>query len=97
MSEQTIDFDDLSGHELNRMIARELGIKSCLFPCYAENIEVAWELDGDGWLWRTIETPYGVEVFNQFASAYVLFADFPTKAIAYATARCRAWLKAKHD
>ena len=65
-------------------------------PDWPTDIAAAWELDGDGWLWRTIETPYGVEVFNQFASAYVLFADFPTKSAAYAIARCRTWLKAKY-
>ena len=104
-----IDIDTLNGHELNRMIAHELGIKSCLFPCYAENIEVAWELDGEGWQWRHTEIYLGEDdttaigswiklpEANRWIFSIVSLSDFPTKAAAYATARCRAWLKAKHD
>ena len=99
-----IDIDNLNGDELKIAIAIELGYTPNNWPPYSlgdlpdwpTKIAAAWGLDGDDWLWRTIETPYGVEVFNQFASAYVLFADFSTKVTAYATARCRAWLKAKY-
>ena len=68
------------------------------------DIGQAWELDGEGWLWEfdeeyerhgnllTANVWKGGDVLS---SALVRFADFPTKAHAYATARCRAYLKAK--
>ena len=67
------------------------------------NIAQAWELDGEGWSWGTHGGIVGLDVvvgwrlrggFRSYTS-WVLWADFPTKANAYATARCRAFLKAK--
>jgi hypothetical protein len=72
------------------------------------NIAQAWELDGEGWYWEYIEfhsgysngPTTGLAVYvrdrngGQIAGAGVELADFPTKAHAYATARCRAYLKA---
>ena len=76
-----------------------------------EQISLAWELDGEGWLWSYYEEIASewaeggghpivltAEVEGASASSIyssVLLADFPTKAQAYATARCRAFLKAK--
>jgi len=72
------------------------------------NIAQAWELDGEGWQWESIEFHSGfrnghttgllMEVRHLFkpgriARTSVEFADFPTKAQAYATARCRAYLE----
>ena len=65
-------------------------------------LEQAWELDGEGWKWRFLERSEYLVVSIEGASgrhsiyqADVTWADFPTKAQAYATARCRAYLKAK--
>ena len=74
---------------------------------YSTNIAAAWELDGEGWEWETYEDRFGLVIrvqhynyavyqdFFQRQSAFVKWADFHTKAEAYATARCRAWLKAR--
>lgn len=72
-------------------------------PRYSTNIAAAWELDGEGWMWEFEEiiTParsyLDVIVYTErgWFGAEVLFADHPTKAEAYATGRCLAWLKAK--
>ena len=67
------------------------------------SMDQAWELDGEGWLWSTygylsdLEAVVGWRTRGGFRSytSRVLWADFPTKQAAYATARCRAFLKAK--
>jgi len=66
------------------------------------DVAQVWELEGDGWLWESSENMNGlvvrVRVPNTHRWAYgawVDWADFPNKANAYATARCRAFLKAK--
>jgi hypothetical protein len=75
------------------------------------DIAQAFELDGKGWYWESIEfhsgysngPTTGLVVYvrdrnvRQIAGAGVELADFPTKAQAYATARCRAYLKATDD
>jgi len=65
------------------------------------NIAQAWELDGEGWEWRFLERSEYLVVSIEGASGRhsiyqvdVVWADFPTKANAYATARCLAYLKA---
>lgn len=61
----------------------------------------AWELDSEGWLWdfreRQAYLMANVRHNDPWFDRYVGvdWADFPTKAQAYATARCRAFLKAK--
>jgi len=74
-------------------------------PHYSTDIAAAWELDGDGWEWSFDETEWrdtlDVTLFyNQSKGNHievrVKFYDFPTKAAAYATARCRAALKAEY-
>ena len=72
---------------------------------YAWKIADAWELDGDGWRWYFEESnTLRGELLRVWCRPdhrresdmiEVFFADFPTKAAAYATARCRAWLKAQ--
>jgi len=68
------------------------------------NIEQAWELDGEGWRWEFAERALYLMVtvksddrdgvyFKRYTG--VDWYDFPTKSAAYATARCRAFLKAK--
>lgn len=70
----------------------------------SRNIAQAMELDGEGWLWEFAERASYLMVavksdnrdsvyFKRYTG--VDWADFPTKAQAYATARCRAFLKAK--
>lgn len=68
-------------------------------------IEQAWELDDDNWYWRFEDYPDAVLATIQckredgyiyfLTEAWADFADHGTKAAAYATARCRAYLKAK--
>ena len=68
------------------------------------DIAQAWELDGDGWVWYLAEASATLYVqidkpgprWKRWSAA-VRWDDFPTKAHAYATARCRAYLKAKED
>jgi hypothetical protein len=71
---------------------------------YAWKIADAWTLDGDGWRWFQDETtdgkmivyceiPFGKSVMLK--RSVVSITDFPTKAAAYAVARCRVWLKAQ--
>ena len=70
----------------------------------------ALELGGDEWLWESIEFHSGfrngpttgllTEVRHRLGSGRlarvsVAYADFPTKEVAYATARCWVFLKAK--
>ena len=78
-------------------------------PDWPTDIAAAWELDGEGWQWRHTEIYLGEDdttaigswiklpEANHWIFSIVSLSDFPTKAAAYATARCRAWLKAKHD
>ena len=76
------------------------------------DIAQAWELDGEGWYWSDSETGLGdryrvnarvvMRCPNEDGTrdrfeASALFADHDTKAAAYATARCRAFLKAKAE
>jgi len=73
-------------------------------PHYSVDISAAWELDGEGWRWEFEEHYKIVESPLVWARCFMpedvytgeaRFSDFPTKASAYAVARCRAWLKAK--
>jgi len=64
------------------------------------DIAQAWELDGEGWWWSFTEYADTLQALVladnlRHANASVKWVDFPTKARAYATARCRAYLKAK--
>ena len=66
------------------------------------NIAQAGELDGEGWLWDFRDHFSGLYLDaivshkgHIVGMARVVCADFSTKATAYATARCRAFLKAK--
>ena len=76
------------------------------YPPYSRDIAQAWELDGEGWFWKFVEqrisvTEWQLEVtlclgaFRGCVYVEVPLSDFPTTAHAYATARCRAYLKAK--
>lgn len=65
------------------------------------NIALAWELDGDEWYWKSEEFPHGLYVSVEtgpdpcsWESTWVKWDDFSTKIHAYATARCRTFLKA---
>lgn len=70
-------------------------------PHYSTDIAAAWELDGEGWRWQTAEFFDSLAMWvyvPQAEDAFVTrinFADFPTKAAAYAVAHCRCWLKAQ--
>ena len=63
------------------------------------NIAQAWELDGERLFWRFGEHWWGLRTILETPDTHCRFSldwcDFPTKAVAYATARCRAFLKAK--
>ena len=70
---------------------------------HSTNIAAAWELDGEGWQWVFDEIEDAVNtdgldvlVWNGkgWHSVHVAWKDFPSKAEAYATGRCLAWLKA---
>ena len=73
-------------------------------PHYSTDIAAAWELDGEGWRWEFEEniypTPVGsfldVTVWTDHGwfSIDMPFADYPTKAEAYATGRCEVFLLA---
>ena len=102
------EIDQLTGRELDAVVRIELmkcgrAAADDHFVSYPERIAAAWELDGEGWCWDFTESPWSlmatINFENSIASTYVdavvKFADFPTKAAAYATARCRVWLKAK--
>ena len=78
------------------------GIPNLYIPHYSENISAAWELDGDEWEWDFSEHPDELIAYvhddksdPMRTSARVKLSDFLTKAEAYATARCRAWLRAR--
>jgi hypothetical protein len=103
--------DEIANHDLiePRTIAR-LEMWDEGVPAYSANIADAWELDSEGWTWTTCEFidsyfDYGdklepwLAITAWFSSktemTLVKFSDFPTKAAAYAVARCRAWLKAR--
>jgi hypothetical protein len=72
-----------------------------------QRIEQAWELGGEGWLWRTQERyreptlrviawnpkVLGDDAWGWFGAS-VSLADFESRAHAHATAICRAYLKA---
>ena len=64
------------------------------------NIAQAWELDGEGWYWVFFEYRNSLKAnvetkTGQQYTAYADYDDLSTKAHAYATARCRAYLLAK--
>jgi len=65
------------------------------------NIAQAWQLDGERWIWRFYEHWWGLEIVVETPSNYVRASadwnDFSSKARAYATVRCRAFLKAKTE
>lgn len=73
---------------------------------YSSDVAAAWELDGKWWEWRFTQiysegiAAIGAWVMlpesHRWIASVVKAPDFPTKAAAYATARCRAWLKAKY-
>lgn len=75
-------------------------------PYYSTNIAVAWELDGKWWEWRFTQiysegiAAIGAWVMlpesHHWIASVVKAPDFSTKTEAYATVRCRAWLKAKY-
>lgn len=78
----------------------------CIYdlPQWSSNVAQAFELpDGEGWRWNTHGGLSELEVgvwWIAWGSLYsyeskVSWVDFPTRAHAYATACCRAWLKAK--
>jgi len=82
----------------------DAGVEQTAVAYYRPHSDIAkaWELDGDGWLWKFVERgPYlmvgvttgGSPRYTKYVG--VDWADSPTKAQAYATARCRAFLKAK--
>jgi len=64
------------------------------------DIAQAFELDGEGWLWNMSEWSGGVRmnvsVDGTFPGAWAQaqWENYSTKARAYATARCRVYLKA---
>lgn len=80
-------------------------------PHYATDIAAAWTLDGDGWEWssddvvlRNYPQMFGTNNRIMEVSVYIKkncfngFCQWETlqdKAAAYATARCRVWLKAR--
>jgi len=79
-------------------------------PCdhrrsFAGDIATAWELDGAGWKWYFEESStLRGELLRVWCRpdhrrepdmVGVIFADFNSKAAAYAYARCRCWLQAK--
>lgn len=63
------------------------------------DIAQAWELDGEGWYWSQdddgIDCNVTVEANDEYYEAAEPWEMHPTKAAAYATARCRAYLKAR--
>ena len=77
----------------------------CSILYYSTDITAAWELDGEWWRWVFEESVYttpaesflDVTVWTDHGwfSVTVPFADYPTKAAAYATGRCEAFLLAK--
>jgi hypothetical protein len=69
------------------------------------DLNQAWELGDDGWLWcfeEFIDDTLLVQVCPREGrywgvSVAVSLGDFSSKANAYATARCRAWLLAQQE
>jgi len=63
-----------------------------------KHVAQAWKLDGEGWLWSSTtdgaEEFVSAEVDGEYFDASASYANHATKAQAYATARCRAYLKA---
>jgi len=66
------------------------------------DVAQAWELDGEEWLWDFRDHRSGLYLDaiayrggHIIGMARVVYARFLTKPVAYATARCRAFLKAK--
>lgn len=73
-------------------------------PDWPTSLDAAWELDIEGARWESeehykiVKSPVvWVRCFapDNGYTGEAQFSDFPTKAAAYATARCRAWLKAQ--
>lgn len=103
--------DELKGRELDIAVSQALGVYFTWDNVrhYSTDLNAAWELPCEGWRWE-FDEPAMCEGDEQelivtacppFPSstetAVVTLADFPTSAAAYATARCRAWLKAKRQ
>lgn len=80
-------------------------------PYYSKDIAAAWELDGDGWEWGGDDVVFSnhreiypghkvmevsVYIGNKSFNGFAPWDTLADKAAAYATARCRAWLKAKY-
>jgi hypothetical protein len=75
-------------------------------PHYSTEIAAAWELNGDGWEW-SFEEKNGLVFVTVFVDGRAIPDSFDetftncevgedkSKATTYATARCRAWLKAR--
>jgi hypothetical protein len=101
LSGDTITFLCADGIHVVDWFEREIILKH-----YSSNIAAAWELDGDGWEWssddavlhevdgKTMEV--SVYIGPKSYNGLVKWSTMSEKAAAYATARCRAWLKAKY-
>lgn len=73
---------------------------------YSTDIAAAWELDGEGWEWSSDDAvlheadgnimEVSVYIGQKSYNGLVKWSTMSEKAAAYATARCRAWLKAKY-
>ncbi len=84
----------------------------CDLPPYSADIATAWGLDGEGWEWssddvvlRNYPQMFGtndrimevsVRVGDEFFNGFAPWKTMEDKESAYATARCRAWLKARY-
>ena len=80
--------------------AKADGTAFCTVAKYRPDRDIAqaWDLDGEGWLWGFREMSGYLEVAIDALEMVIVdidMEDYPTKAQAYATARCRAFLKAK--
>ena len=93
------------GENVRRIAAGDISPTNCTFDP-AHNIAAAWELDGDDYLWDhydvlPMDRPgYAVRVTVNTPAvdrceATVYYENKTQKTAAYATARCRAWLKSK--
>jgi len=84
----------------------ERGVVPAWWLCryWSTDIAAAWELDGEGWMWEFDEVEDAVNVDGldvmawngkKWSQIHVVWAEFRSKAEAYATGRCLVWLKAK--
>lgn len=93
----TVDFDCVGRIDRSNKIIGEVRVTP-----YSSCIELAWDLDGVGWIWEFIEIGNGIKLscglylsHGLTFRVFVDFVDFTEKAHAYATARCRVWLAAR--